>query len=96
MLGAGDLRVAMNLPSRQVDEHEESEFTDVVNRLVEVSQRHKMPLAAVTFRSSETAMWLRDFQLLFTTADFLCVVRGQQQDLARIKGALAKMGGLKN
>jgi 2-keto-3-deoxy-L-rhamnonate aldolase RhmA len=94
MLGVGDLRVAMKLPSRAVDGKDEPILLDAIDRLVGVSRRHRMPLAVVAFKlSAASSAWLKDFQLLLTTADFLCVVKGHREDLARIKGALAEITG---
>ncbi|KAF7591673.1 hypothetical protein BBP40_001251 [Aspergillus hancockii] len=92
MLGVGDLRVAMKLPSRAVDGKDEPVLLEAIHRLVEVSQRRRMPLAIVAFKlSAGSSAWLKNFQLLLTTADFLCVVKGHREDLARTKHALAEM-----
>jgi 4-hydroxy-2-oxoheptanedioate aldolase len=80
MLGADYLRVAMGLPSRRVDEHTEPEFEAAIDQLVKVSQQHRKPLTAVSFKAyTEIDTCLKHFQLVFTAADFLCVVKGHQQ-----------------
>ncbi|KAJ6017542.1 hypothetical protein N7451_000921 [Penicillium sp. IBT 35674x] len=97
MLGAGDLRVAMRCPSRRLGDPENPEILDAIDRLVMVSRRHRKPLAVVSWKvSGATNTWLNDFQLLMVACDYLSVVKGQKDDLARMKEALAGMASFKN
>ncbi|GIK03903.1 hypothetical protein Aspvir_007978 [Aspergillus viridinutans] len=97
MLGAGDLRVAMRCPPRQVGDPEDPKILDAIERLVNVSRRHQKPLAVVTFKLSEKAkIWLKDFQLLVISSDYSSLVKGHKDDLARMRQTLAEVQGLKN
>ncbi|KAJ5425874.1 HpcH/HpaI aldolase/citrate lyase family protein [Penicillium sp. CMV-2018d] len=97
MLGAGDLRVAMRCPPRRTGDPEDPKILDAIERLVEVSKRHQKPLAVVTCKVSGTSnTWLKDFQVLMITSDYLSVVRGHKEDLARMVKTLADVQGLKN
>ncbi|KAH8424792.1 HpcH/HpaI aldolase family protein [Aspergillus melleus] len=97
MLGAGDLRVAMRCPPRQVGDSEHPKMLDAIDRLVSVSRRHSKPLAVVTCKlASTTNEWLKDFQLLMVTSDYLSVVKGHREDLVQMRRTLAEVHGLKN
>ncbi|RHZ61121.1 hypothetical protein CDV55_107092 [Aspergillus turcosus] len=97
MLGAGDLRVAMRRPPRRIGDPEDPKILDAIDRLVKVSKRHRKPLAVVTCKVSGTAKtWLKDFQLLMLTSDYLSVVKGHKEDLARMRQTLAEVQALKN
>ena len=97
MLGAGDLRAAMRCPPRQVGDSEHPKMLDAIDRLVSVSRRHSKPLAVVTCKLASTINeWLKDFQLLMVTSDYLSVVEGHREDLVPMRRTLAEMQGLKN
>ncbi|GFF51086.1 5-keto-4-deoxy-D-glucarate aldolase [Aspergillus udagawae] len=97
MLGAGDLRVAMRCPPRQVGDPEDPKILDAIERLVNVSRRHQKPLAVVTFKlSGKAKTWLNDFQLLIITSDYWSLVKGHKEDLACMRQTLAETQGLKN
>jgi 2-keto-3-deoxy-L-rhamnonate aldolase RhmA len=97
MLGAGDLRVAMRCPPRRMGDPEDQEILDAIDQLVKVSRRHQKPLAVVTCKvSGASRTWLKDFQLLMLTSDYLSVVKGHKEDLARMVETLAEVEGLKN
>lgn len=93
MLGPGDLRLSLGLPSRQIGEEGDPKLLAAVNKLIQVSKRHRKPLMTVSFKvSAKSGTWITDFNLLLATADFINVVRGHQQDLARTKKLIEEMG----
>ena len=97
MLGTGDLRVAMRCPPLRAGDPEDPKILDAIDRLVMVSKRHRKPLAVVTWKvSAATNTWLNDFQLLMLSSDYLSMVKGQKDDLTRMKEALAGMASFKN
>ncbi|KAL2830495.1 HpcH/HpaI aldolase/citrate lyase family protein [Aspergillus cavernicola] len=97
MLGAGDLRVALRSPPRQVGDPEDPKMMDAIDRLVSVSRRHWKPLAVVTCKvAGTTNKWLKDFQLLMLTSDYFSVVKGHKEDLAQMTKTLAEVHGLRN
>ncbi|KAJ5911068.1 HpcH/HpaI aldolase/citrate lyase family protein [Penicillium subrubescens] len=96
MLGAGDLRVAMRLP-QQLGVPEDPKLMEAIDRLVRVSRRHQKPLAVVTCKVANTTNeWLKDFQLLMLTSDYLSVVKGHKEDLAQMTKNIAELHGLRN
>ncbi|KAJ6142207.1 hypothetical protein N7497_011306 [Penicillium chrysogenum] len=97
MLGAGDLQVAMRRLPRQAGDPEDPKIMDAIDRLVRVSQRHWKPLAVVTCKVGNTNNeWLKYFQLLMLTSDYLSVVKGHKEDLAQMTKTIAEMHGLRN
>lgn len=87
----------MRRPPRRVGDPEDPKILDAIDRLVKVSRRHRKPLAVVTCKVSGTAKtWLKDFQLLMLTSDYLSVVKGHKEDLARMRQTLAEVQELKN
>lgn len=97
MLGPGDLRVSLGLPSRKMGDSDDPRFLAAVDDLIQVSEKHQTPLMTVAFKlSSKSDTWITKFQMLLASADFVNVVRGQQEDLAITKRLLADMLGEEN
>lgn len=90
MLGSGDLRASLGLPSRNPPgEGEHLKFRAAVAKLVAAAKGHGLPLMAPAFKNAlQTADWLKDFKLLITGADTLGLVKAHQQDLAEVKEAM--------
>ncbi|KAF8542581.1 HpcH/HpaI aldolase/citrate lyase family protein [Trichophaea hybrida] len=89
MLGPGDLRMSLGLPSKRLGEHDDPRFLGKVERLIEVSQKYRKPLMTVAFKvSAKSDAWIREFRLLMTSADIISVVNGHRQDLANTKRLL--------
>lgn len=85
MLGPGDLRVSLGLPSKKVGEYEHPKFLDAIDDLVTVSKRHRKPLMTVAFKvASQSNAWIKDFALLFTSADFFTLTDGFRADLKKM------------
>lgn len=89
MLGPGDLRVSLGLPSKRVGEFDHPKFLAAVDRLIQVSQIYRKPLMTVAFKvSARTDSWISKFGLLLTSADIISVVNGHRQELASTKQLL--------
>ncbi|PHH91867.1 hypothetical protein CDD83_9961 [Cordyceps sp. RAO-2017] len=89
MLGAGDLRISLGLPSRSAPgQGDHPDFHAAVAKLVAASKSCGMPLLAPAFRMDSDASWLRSFKMLLTGVDLLSMVKSHRQDLAKMKGAL--------
>ena len=89
MLGPGDLRVSLGLPSKKVGEFDDPRFLASVDRLVEVSKKYSKPLMTVAFKvSAHSEKWISKFSLLLTSADIITVTNGHRQDLANMKNLL--------
>ncbi|KAF2128276.1 HpcH/HpaI aldolase/citrate lyase family protein [Dothidotthia symphoricarpi CBS 119687] len=92
MLGPGDLRLSLGLPARKFGERDDPKFLGAIDHLIAVRNRHRKPLMTVIFKvSAEEDTWVKDFNLLLTTADFINVVRGHQNDLVQAKTMVANM-----
>jgi len=90
MLGPGDLRLSLGVPARKYGERDDPRFLDAVNRLIGVKYRHGKPLMTVSFKiSAAEDSWVKHFNLLLATADFVDVVKGHQAALGTIKTTLA-------
>ncbi|RKF61697.1 4-hydroxy-2-oxovalerate aldolase [Erysiphe neolycopersici] len=90
MIGAGDLRLSLGLPlKRNKAEPEDPCFLKMVNQVIEVSRKHKIPLMAVAFKvSPESMSWLHNFSLLLTSADIYSVVKAHGEELNTLKEAM--------
>lgn len=92
MLGPGDLRLSLGLPSRKFGERDDPRFLAAIDQLVGVSQRQRKPLMTVSFKGSATEdSWITHFNLLLMTADFVNVVKGHQRDLETVKNMIGEM-----
>lgn len=89
MLGAGDLRASLGLPTRTpAGQKEDPKFLSAVSQLVASAKKHNLPLMAPVFRMDSDALeWVRDFKMLLTSVDILSLVKGQREDLARMQKA---------
>lgn len=99
MLGPGDMRLALGLPSRRIDNNERDhpKFLAAIDQLISVSQRHRKPLMTVVFKvSAKEDTWVTKFNLLLATADFINVVKGHKADLDRTKKMVGDMLEAKN
>ncbi|ETW74982.1 hypothetical protein HETIRDRAFT_332496 [Heterobasidion irregulare TC 32-1] len=93
MLGPGDMRVSLGLPSKRTGAFDSPEYLKVVQRLIAVSERHHVPLMTVTFKTSaKTDSWISKFRLLLTSADVISVSNGHRQDLSSTKQILRDYG----
>ena len=91
MLGPGDLRVSLGLPSKRVGEYDDPRFLVAIDRLIEVSQKYRKPLMTVAFKvSAKSDRWISKFSLLLTSADIISVVNGHRQELAKVKELLGE------
>ncbi|KAF8586953.1 HpcH/HpaI aldolase/citrate lyase family protein [Ramaria rubella] len=86
MLGPNDLRVSLGLPSKKVGAYEAPEFMAAVNHLIDISEKHRIPLTTVAFNvSPKTDAWITKFRLLMPSADLFSIIKGQRQDLVNIR-----------
>ncbi|KAI1001007.1 hypothetical protein K3495_g7191 [Podosphaera aphanis] len=86
MIGTGDLRLSLGLSSKRSGGSDEAIFTDAVYHLIKSAKKHKKPLMVVAFKVSiEKDSWIRDFNMLLTSADILSIVQGHRHDLSRLK-----------
>lgn len=91
MIGAGDLRLSLGLPVKASGEQENPIFLRMVNQVIEVSKKLKIPLMAVAFRvSPESVSWMHSFSLLITSADIYSVVKAHKNELFTLKAAMQK------
>ncbi|KAL2758486.1 hypothetical protein ACRALDRAFT_1080299 [Sodiomyces alcalophilus JCM 7366] len=90
MLGAGDLRVSLGLPSRTPSgTPEDPRFFAAVEKLIAAGHAHNKALMTVAFKTNANdAGWLRNFSLVLTSADIISVVKGHKEDLARTRDLL--------
>lgn len=90
MLGAGDLRVSLGLPSRTPPGTSENpRFFAAVEKLIAAGRAHNRALMTVGFKTNaKDAGWLRNFSLILTSADIFSVVKGHREDLARTRELL--------
>ncbi|ROT37637.1 HpcH/HpaI aldolase/citrate lyase family protein [Sodiomyces alkalinus F11] len=90
MLGAGDLRVSLGLPSRTPPgTPEDPRFFAAVEKLIAAANAHDKALMTVAFKTNANdAGWLRNFSLVLTSADIVSVVKGHKEDLARTRELL--------
>lgn len=90
MLGAGDLRASLGLPLRHPPgQGEDPLFREAVDRLIDASKSHQIPLMAPAFRMDpESVDRLRNFKMILTSVDVLSLVKAHQQDLAFMKRSL--------
>ena len=92
MLGPGDLRLSLGLPSRKIGELDDPKFLAAIDRLVDVSQRHRKPLMTVSFKvSAKDDTWITRFNLLLVSADFVNVVQGHLKDLETAKNVIGEI-----
>lgn len=92
MLGPGDLRLSLGLAARKIGERDDPRFLAAIEHLIGVRNRHRKPLMTVIFKiSAEEDTWVKHFNLLLTTADFINIVRGHQSDLDWAKNLTAHM-----
>lgn len=99
MLGAGDLRASLGLPSRNPPgQGEDPKFNAAVAKLVAAAKNQGLPLMAPAFRlNPETKDFLRDFKMLVTSVDILGMVKTHRQELAQMKeGMLGSQSGGQN
>lgn len=93
MLGPGDMRVSLGLPSKRTGAFDSPEYLKVVQHLIAVSERHHVPLMTVTFKTSaKTDSWISKFRLLLTSADVISVSNGHRQDLSSTRQILRDCG----
>jgi hypothetical protein len=89
MLGPGDMRLSLGLPSKRIGEQDDPLFLAVVDKLIKVAKKHRKALMTVAFKvSAKSDNWLKHFSLLLTSADILSVVNGHRADLANMKKLL--------
>ncbi|POS85810.1 hypothetical protein EPUL_001061, partial [Erysiphe pulchra] len=92
MIGAGDLRLSLGLsPKKNKADPEDPHFLKMVNQVIEVSKKHKIPLMAVAFKvSPESMSWIHNFSLLITSADIYSVVKAHGDELYTLKEAMQR------
>jgi 4-hydroxy-2-oxoheptanedioate aldolase len=91
MLGPGDLRVSLGLPSKKVGDYDDPRFLDAVDYLVAVSKRYRKPLMTVAFKvASQSDMWIKDFAMLLTSAGIITLTNGFRADLKKMEDLLQK------
>ncbi|CAD6498768.1 BgTH12-04428 [Blumeria graminis f. sp. triticale] len=91
MVGAGDLRLSLGLPSRRVGDHDDPKFIDAINHVILTAKKYKKPLMAVAFKvSAGSDMWLRNFSMLISSADIISIAKGHQVDLLKLKEMMGK------
>lgn len=91
MLGPGDLRVSLGLPSKKVGEYDHPRFLDAIDDLVTVSKRHRKPLMTVACKiASQSNAWIKDFALLLTSADIFTLTDGFRADLRKMEELLRR------
>jgi 4-hydroxy-2-oxoheptanedioate aldolase len=89
MLGPGDLRLSLGLPSKRSCEYDDPEFLAAVDRLIEVSKKYYKALMTVAFKvSAKSDTWLKHFSLLMTSAEILSVTNGHRTEVANTKKGL--------
>ena len=85
ILGPGDMRISLDLPSSgKLNDEEKSEFVTVVDRLIEVAEQYRMPLMTSAFKLSESDSWVQKSNVLLTGVDLLSLASCLRQDLDKI------------
>jgi 2-keto-3-deoxy-L-rhamnonate aldolase RhmA len=89
MLGPGDLRISLGLPSKKVGEFEDEKFEVALGRLLEVGEQVGVPLMTVAYKvAARNREWMRRFGVLVTSADLMALVKGMSGELVECRRAL--------
>ncbi|OJJ30831.1 hypothetical protein ASPWEDRAFT_175935 [Aspergillus wentii DTO 134E9] len=92
MLGPGDLRLAMGLPSTPVGGKEDPCFVRAVNHLVQVSRDSGTPCMAISFKVNTPPEWMAGFSVLCDCADLHSVMVDHMRKMRETEGLLKEVG----